>query len=100
MSVKTKSPPETAPTTDREPIYFARPSAQYQAMRDEIDAAIRRVLDGHTYILGKEVERFESGFAAYTGVKPMIEKFPLEKVNEAYNRMTSGKAQFRVVLTM
>jgi D-arabinose 1-dehydrogenase-like Zn-dependent alcohol dehydrogenase len=39
-------------------------------------------------------------FAAYTGVRPMIEKFPLEKVNEAYNRMTSGKAQFRVVLTM
>jgi D-arabinose 1-dehydrogenase-like Zn-dependent alcohol dehydrogenase len=39
-------------------------------------------------------------FAAYTGVKAMIEKFPLEKVNEAYNRMTSGKAQFRVVLTM
>jgi D-arabinose 1-dehydrogenase-like Zn-dependent alcohol dehydrogenase len=24
----------------------------------------------------------------------------LDKVNEAYNRMTSGKAQFRVVLTM
>jgi len=39
-------------------------------------------------------------FAAYTGVRPMIEKFPLDKVNEAYNRMTSGKAQFRVVLTM
>jgi D-arabinose 1-dehydrogenase-like Zn-dependent alcohol dehydrogenase len=39
-------------------------------------------------------------FAAYTGVRPMIEKYPLEKVNEAYNRMTSGKAQFRVVLTM
>jgi D-arabinose 1-dehydrogenase-like Zn-dependent alcohol dehydrogenase len=39
-------------------------------------------------------------FAAYTGVKAMIEKFPLEKVNEAYTRMTSGKAQFRVVLTM
>jgi D-arabinose 1-dehydrogenase-like Zn-dependent alcohol dehydrogenase len=39
-------------------------------------------------------------FAEYTGVRPMIEKFPLEKVNEAYNRMTSGKAQFRVVLTM
>jgi hypothetical protein len=29
----------------------------------------------------------------------MIEKFPLDKVNEAQNRMTSGKAQFRVVLT-
>jgi D-arabinose 1-dehydrogenase-like Zn-dependent alcohol dehydrogenase len=39
-------------------------------------------------------------FAEYTGVRPMIEKFPLDKVNEAYNRMTSGKAQFRVVLTM
>jgi D-arabinose 1-dehydrogenase-like Zn-dependent alcohol dehydrogenase len=39
-------------------------------------------------------------FAKYTGVRPMIEKFPLDKVNEAYARMTSGKAQFRVVLTM
>jgi D-arabinose 1-dehydrogenase-like Zn-dependent alcohol dehydrogenase len=39
-------------------------------------------------------------FAEYTGVRPMIEKFPLDKVNEGYNRMTSGKAQFRVVLTM
>jgi D-arabinose 1-dehydrogenase-like Zn-dependent alcohol dehydrogenase len=39
-------------------------------------------------------------FAEYTGVRAMIEKFPLDKVNEAYNRMTSGKAQFRVVLTM
>jgi D-arabinose 1-dehydrogenase-like Zn-dependent alcohol dehydrogenase len=39
-------------------------------------------------------------FSAFAGVKPMIEKFPLEKVNEAYARMTSGKAEFRVVLTM
>lgn len=39
-------------------------------------------------------------FAELTGVRPMIEKFPLAKVNEAYARMTSGKAQFRVVLTM
>ena len=39
-------------------------------------------------------------FAELTGVRPMIEKFPLEKVNEAYARMTGGKAQFRVVLTM
>ena len=30
----------------------------------------------------------------------MIEKFPLAKVNEAYARMISGKAEFRVVLTM
>jgi D-arabinose 1-dehydrogenase-like Zn-dependent alcohol dehydrogenase len=39
-------------------------------------------------------------FAEMTGVRPMIEKYPLDKVNEAYARMTSGKAQFRVVLTM
>ncbi len=39
-------------------------------------------------------------FAALTGVRPMVEKFPLEKVSEAYARMTSGHAQFRVVLTM
>jgi D-arabinose 1-dehydrogenase-like Zn-dependent alcohol dehydrogenase len=39
-------------------------------------------------------------FSEYTGVRPMIEKFPLEKVNEAFARMSSGKAQFRVVLTM
>jgi D-arabinose 1-dehydrogenase-like Zn-dependent alcohol dehydrogenase len=39
-------------------------------------------------------------FAELSGVRPMIEKFPLEKVNEAYARMTSGKAEFRVVLTM
>jgi D-arabinose 1-dehydrogenase-like Zn-dependent alcohol dehydrogenase len=39
-------------------------------------------------------------FAEMTGVRPMIEKYPLEKAAEAYARMLSGKAQFRVVLTM
>jgi len=39
-------------------------------------------------------------FAALTGVRPMIEKFPLEKAGEAYTRILSGHAQFRVVLTM
>jgi len=39
-------------------------------------------------------------FAALTGVRPMIEKFPFEKVAEAYAHMMSGRAQFRVVLTM
>jgi D-arabinose 1-dehydrogenase-like Zn-dependent alcohol dehydrogenase len=39
-------------------------------------------------------------FAELTGVRPMIEKYPLEKANEAYERMMSGKAEFRVVLTM
>src|SRR5215472_4577091 len=39
-------------------------------------------------------------FAELAGVRPMIETFPLEKAAEAYAHMMSGKAQFRVVLTM
>jgi len=39
-------------------------------------------------------------FAGLTGVRPMIETYPLEKAAEAYERMMSGNAQFRVVLTM
>ena len=39
-------------------------------------------------------------FAEMTGVRPMIEKYPLAKAAEAYARMLSGKAEFRVVLTM
>ncbi len=38
-------------------------------------------------------------FAVLSGVRPMIEKFPLERAAEAYERMMSGKAQFRVVLS-
>jgi D-arabinose 1-dehydrogenase-like Zn-dependent alcohol dehydrogenase len=39
-------------------------------------------------------------FSALSGVRPMIEKFPLEKAAEAYEQMISGRARFRVVLTM
>ncbi|MEN3333746.1 MAG: hypothetical protein V7641_3111 [Blastocatellia bacterium] len=39
-------------------------------------------------------------FAELTGVRPMIETYPLEKAAEAYARMLSGDAEFRVVLTM
>jgi D-arabinose 1-dehydrogenase-like Zn-dependent alcohol dehydrogenase len=39
-------------------------------------------------------------FAELSGVRPMIETYPLEKAAEGYARMMSGKAQFRVVLTM
>src|SRR5262249_22727027 len=40
------------------------------------------------------------GFSARTGVRSMNETFPLERVAEAYDRMMSGKARFRVVLTI
>ena len=39
-------------------------------------------------------------FAELTGVRPMIETYPLERAAEAYERMMSGNTQFRVVLTM
>ena len=38
-------------------------------------------------------------FSALTGVKPMTEAYPLEKAAKAYERMMSGKARFRVVVT-
>ncbi len=59
---------------------------------------------------GKELRGFASGiatdsedtlrFAQLTGVKTMVERFPLQKVKEGYERMISGHAQFRAVLTM
>lgn len=39
-------------------------------------------------------------FSVLTGIRPMIEKFPLDRAPEAYERMISGKAEYRVVLTM
>ena len=39
-------------------------------------------------------------FSAMSNVRPMIERYPLAKASEAYNQMMSGKARFRVVLTM
>jgi D-arabinose 1-dehydrogenase-like Zn-dependent alcohol dehydrogenase len=39
-------------------------------------------------------------FAEAAGIRPMIEKYPLEKAAEGYARMISGKAHYRVVLLM
>jgi D-arabinose 1-dehydrogenase-like Zn-dependent alcohol dehydrogenase len=39
-------------------------------------------------------------FSALSGVRPMIQKYPLAQVAEAYQQMITGKARFRVVLTM
>jgi D-arabinose 1-dehydrogenase-like Zn-dependent alcohol dehydrogenase len=39
-------------------------------------------------------------FSVLRGVRSMNETFPLERVAEAYERMASGRARFRVVLTM
>ncbi len=39
-------------------------------------------------------------FSALTGVHPMIETYPLTRVADAYEHMLSGRARFRVVLTV
>lgn len=44
----------------------------YDEIRDEIDAAYRRVMESGWYILGEEVEAFEQEFAAYLGAKNCI----------------------------
>jgi D-arabinose 1-dehydrogenase-like Zn-dependent alcohol dehydrogenase len=50
---------------------------------------------------GTAIESEETlAFSAMTHVKPMTEVFPLERAAEAYDRMMSGQARFRVVLTM
>jgi len=57
----------------------------------------RRSICGWPSGTGKDSEECMS-FAAQTGVRPMIERFPFDKAPEAYERMMSGKARFRVVL--
>src|SRR5437762_260964 len=39
-------------------------------------------------------------FSSLSGVHPMIEKYPLDRVAEAYEQMHSGEVRFRVVLTL
>ena len=50
------------------PIPMVALREAYLSQRDEIDLAIRRVLDSGWYILGKETEAFERAFAAWCGV--------------------------------
>jgi D-arabinose 1-dehydrogenase-like Zn-dependent alcohol dehydrogenase len=55
----------------------------------------------HGWAGGTAVDEEDTvNFAELTGVRPMIETYPLEKAAEAYERMMSGKARFRLVLTM
>jgi len=39
-------------------------------------------------------------FSSLSGVRPMIEEYPLAKAADAYQQMITGKARFRVVLTI
>lgn len=44
----------------------------HNEIRDEVDQAVRRVLDSNWFILGQEVDRFEEEYAEYCGVKHCI----------------------------
>jgi D-arabinose 1-dehydrogenase-like Zn-dependent alcohol dehydrogenase len=59
----------------------------------------RRDVAGWASGTGKDSEDTMQ-FSALTGVRPMIEKYPLEKAADAYEQMISGRVRFRVVLTM
>ena len=49
-------------------IQCSNPKAQYNAHKDDIDAAVRKVLDSGWYVLGEEVTSFEREFSDYVGV--------------------------------
>jgi len=38
-------------------------------------------------------------FSALADIRPMVETMPLERAADAYDRMMSGEARFRTVLT-
>ncbi|HKU11193.1 MAG TPA: hypothetical protein VJQ61_08195 [Sinomonas sp.] len=58
-----------------------------------------RLVAGHASGSAKDSED-ALRFAALTGVRPLIETYPLEKAGDGFERMMSGKARFRVVLTV
>lgn len=61
--------------------------------------AARRSLQGWPSGTARDSED-TLAFSVLTQIRPMIEQYPLERAAEAYERMMSGKARFRVVLTM
>lgn len=50
-------------------IPFVDLKAQYHNIKEEIDAAIARVLESSQFVLGDEVAAFEEEFAAYCGAR-------------------------------
>lgn len=55
-----------------EPIVQTHPHAAYLAQKEEIDAAIARVLDSGRYLLGPETEAFEQEFAGWVGTRECV----------------------------
>jgi len=71
---------------------------------DPLEVAPLHLIGGRRAIVGwpsgRSIDSQDTlGFSALTGVRSMNEVFALERAPEAYERMMSGKARFRVVLT-
>jgi len=75
------------------------------ASKDPIDVSTSLFVSGERSLVGSitgspyENEKALE-FSVLVGVRPRIETMPLEKANEGYQRMKSGKVKFRMVLTM
>ncbi|KAJ1936095.1 hypothetical protein GGF37_005745 [Kickxella alabastrina] len=58
------------------------------------EVAITGSMIGGVNIIKRTLE-----FAAKHNIRPIIEKYPIDQVNEALERMDAGKARYRIVLT-
>ncbi|KAJ1812018.1 hypothetical protein LPJ56_004065 [Coemansia sp. RSA 2599] len=78
-------------------VLLAIPEGHMQFMPFEFiksEVAITGSLIGGVNVLRKTLD-----FAAKHGIRPIIEKYPIDKVNEALQHMDAGKARYRIVLT-
>jgi alcohol dehydrogenase len=71
--------------------------------KDPLEVAMGQFVAGERSLLGSITGTpFENekalNFSVLTDVRPMIETMPLERANEAYQRMKSGDVKFRMVL--
>jgi D-arabinose 1-dehydrogenase-like Zn-dependent alcohol dehydrogenase len=72
---------------------------------DPIEASTSLLISGRRSLVGwpsgTSIDSEDTlSFSVQSGVRPMIEVYPLEKAAEAYQQMISGKVRFRAVLTM
>jgi uncharacterized zinc-type alcohol dehydrogenase-like protein len=73
------------------------------AVLEPIDAAVFPLIMGQRSISGSPVGSPETiskmlDFAVQHDIKPVIEKYPFEKINDAFDRLRSGKTKYRIVL--
>jgi D-arabinose 1-dehydrogenase-like Zn-dependent alcohol dehydrogenase len=74
------------------------------ASADAIEVSPLLLISGHRAIQGwpsgTSIDSEDTlAFSALANIRPMIETMPLERAAEAYERMMSGAARFRMVIT-